>query len=70
MVYNITLNNISVIYWWSKLEYPEKNTDLMLVTLTVIGADCIGSCKTNSIQSWPWQPPLKERPEYMKSMLI
>jgi len=33
MVFNATLNNISVIsggqfYWWGKLEYPEKNTDL------------------------------------------
>jgi hypothetical protein len=33
-----TFNNISVIYhdgqfyWWRKLEYPEKTTDLSLVT--------------------------------------
>jgi len=33
MVLNATFNNISVIpwlsvYWWMKLEYPEKTTDL------------------------------------------
>jgi len=33
MLFNATFNNISVIscgqfYWWRKLEYPEKITDL------------------------------------------
>ena len=34
MMFNATFNNISVIYhggqfyWWRKLEYPEKTTDL------------------------------------------
>jgi hypothetical protein len=38
MVFNATFNNISVIsyggrfYWWRKLEYPEKTTDLWQVT--------------------------------------
>jgi len=37
MVFNATFNNISVIrggqfYWWRKLEYPEKTTDLSQVT--------------------------------------
>jgi hypothetical protein len=38
MVFNATFNNISVIswgsqfYWWRKLEYPEKTTDLSHVT--------------------------------------
>ena len=37
MVFNATFNNISVIswrqfYWWRKLEYPEKATDLPQVT--------------------------------------
>jgi len=33
MVFNATLNNISVIsFWWGKAEYPEKITDLSQVT--------------------------------------
>jgi len=37
MVFNATFNNISAIswlsfYWWRKLEYPEKTTDLPQVT--------------------------------------
>jgi hypothetical protein len=39
MVFNATLNNISVtkihvgqFYWWRKQEYPEKTTDLPQVT--------------------------------------
>jgi hypothetical protein len=37
MVFNATLNNISVIswlsvYWWRKPEYPEKTTDLSQAT--------------------------------------
>jgi hypothetical protein len=32
MVFNATFNNISVISWWRKLEYPEKTTDLLQVT--------------------------------------
>ena len=37
MVFNATLNNISVIswlsvYWWRKQEYPEKTTDLSQAT--------------------------------------
>jgi hypothetical protein len=37
MLFNTTFNNISVIscgqfYWWRKLEYPEKITDLPGVT--------------------------------------
>ena len=32
MVFNATFNNISVISWWSKLEYLEKTTDLLQVT--------------------------------------
>jgi len=38
MVFNAIFNNISVIsstskfYWWKKLEYPEKNTNLSQVT--------------------------------------
>ena len=31
MVFNVTFNNISVI-WWRKPEYPEKTTDLSQVT--------------------------------------
>ena len=36
MVFNATFNNISVIswhqfYWWRKLEYAEKTTDLLQV---------------------------------------
>ena len=53
-------------YWWRKLEYSEKTTDLPQVTdklshnvlhlalngnqtrnISVIGTDCIGSCKSN-----------------------
>jgi hypothetical protein len=37
MVFNATFNNIAVIlwqfvYWWRKLEYPEKTTNLSQVT--------------------------------------
>ena len=37
MLFNATINNISVIswqlvHWWSKLEYPEKTADLSQVT--------------------------------------
>jgi hypothetical protein len=37
MVFNATFNNTSVIYggqfyWWRKLEYPKKTTDLLYVT--------------------------------------
>jgi hypothetical protein len=32
MVFNATFNNISVISWRRKPEYPEKTTDLPLVT--------------------------------------
>ncbi len=38
VVFNATVNNISIIswwsvlYWWSKPEYPEKTTDLSQVT--------------------------------------
>jgi len=37
MLFNATFNHISVyrggqFYWWCKLEYPEKNTDLPQVT--------------------------------------
>jgi hypothetical protein len=32
MVLNATFNNISVISWRRKPEYPEKTTDLPLVT--------------------------------------
>jgi len=38
MVLNATFNNILVIhlggqfYWWEKLEYPKKTTDLSQVT--------------------------------------
>ena len=37
MTFNTTFNNISVIsggqfYWWRKLEYPKKTTDLSQVT--------------------------------------
>jgi len=64
-MFNATFNNISVItggqfFVWRKPEYPERTTDLSLVTdklyhimrfeLTtsvVIDTDCIGSCKSN-----------------------
>ena len=32
MALDVTFNNISVISWWRKLEYPEKSTDLPQVT--------------------------------------
>jgi hypothetical protein len=32
MMFNATYNNISVISWWRKLEYPEKTVDLSQVT--------------------------------------
>ena len=32
IVVNATFNNISVILWWRKPEYPEKTTDLSQVT--------------------------------------
>jgi len=32
MVFNATFNNISVISWWRKPEYPDKTTDLSQVT--------------------------------------
>ena len=32
LVFNATFNNITVISWWRKLEYPEKTTDLPQVT--------------------------------------
>ena len=43
MVFNATFNNISLyigcqFYWWRKQEYPEKTTNLSLVT-----------CLTNTI---------------------
>ena len=61
MVFNATFNNISVISWWRKLEYPQKTTDMpqvtkscidytsgfKLTTLVAIGTDCRGSCKSS-----------------------
>jgi len=32
MVFNATFNNISVISWWRKPEYPEKTTELSQLT--------------------------------------
>jgi len=37
MMFHATFNNISItswrsVYWWMKLEYPEKTTDLSQVT--------------------------------------
>ena len=32
MVLNATFNNISVIYWYRKPEYPKKTTDFSHVT--------------------------------------
>ena len=37
MVFNLTFSNISLyrggqFYWWRKAEYPQKTTDLWLVT--------------------------------------
>ena len=32
LMFNATFNNISVISWWRKLEYPEKTKDLPQVT--------------------------------------
>jgi hypothetical protein len=42
-------------YWWRKPEYLEKTTNLLqveLITLVVIGTDCIGSYKSNYIFHW------------------
>jgi hypothetical protein len=32
MVLNATFNNMSVVSWWRKPEYPEKTTDIPKVT--------------------------------------
>ena len=32
MVFNVTFNNISAIWWWRKPEYLEKTADLSQVT--------------------------------------
>jgi len=32
MMFNVTFNNISVISWWRKPEYPEKTIDMPQVT--------------------------------------
>ena len=46
MVFNATFNNISVISWRSVLLVGETGVPGE-VTLTVIGADCTGNCKSN-----------------------
>ena len=46
MVFNATFNNISVILWRSALLVEETGVPGE-VTLTVIGTDCTGSCKSN-----------------------
>ena len=54
MVFNATFNNISVISWWSVLLVEETSAGFELITLVVIGNDCIGRCK--SIWSQPGWP--------------
>ena len=48
MVFNVTFNNISDIsggqfYWWMKLEYPEKTTDLPQVTDKTLSHNVVSS---------------------------
>jgi hypothetical protein len=52
MVFNVTFNNTSVMSWWHLYHiilhrvYPARAV-FKLITLVVIGTDCIGSCKLN-----------------------
>ena len=64
VLFHLTIFQLSrgcQFYWWRKLEYTEKITDLYHIllyrvhiawagfklTLVVIGTECIGSCKSN-----------------------
>jgi len=51
MVFNATFNNISIISWLMKPEYPEKTTDLQQVTDKLLSHNVSSIPRLSGIQN-------------------